>query len=263
MSDIIDRYKSGERDFTQENLFRENLAGVVLTGSVLVEANCCEANFEKADLSYCDLRRVNFHKANLRGANLTGSDLSQANLCEADTTDAVFDDTNLHQANLYLTKGREQAERVGNLSERTLTQTAAEIEAAVSGSELTIYRGDTWSATLTGLGDISARSKLYFTLKSSNRQTDAESLVQIEEASGLVVLNGVAITGVGSLNGSITVDDETDGDVTLVLTATVTAQLECAEGLLYDIQVVNADGTVDTLTTSTATVAADVTRAVS
>ena len=77
------------------------------------------------------------------------------------------------------------------------------------------------------------------------------------------MLNGAAVTGAGSLNGSITVDDETDGDVTLVLAATVTAQLECAEGLLYDIQVVNTDGTVDTLTASTATVVADVTRAVS
>ena len=128
MSDIIDRYKSGERDFTQENLFRENLAGVVLTGSVLVEANCCEANLEGADLSYCDLRRVNFHKANLRGANLTGSDLLQANLCEADTTDAVFDNANLHQANLYLTKGREQAERVGNLSETWTLPKAVELQ---------------------------------------------------------------------------------------------------------------------------------------
>jgi len=162
-----------------------------------------------------------------------------------------------------ITSGGITAKEIWEYTSRTLTQTAAEVMAAISGSDLVIYRGDSWSAALTGLGDISARSKLYFTLKSNNRQTDAEAMVQIEETDGLIVLNGTAMTGTDVLNGSLVVNDEVNGNVTLALAATVTAQLECAEGLLYDIQVVNADGAVHTLTAGTAVVLADVTRAVS
>jgi uncharacterized protein YjbI with pentapeptide repeats len=108
---IIDRYESGERDFTRENLFRANLSGARLSGAILAETNLCEADLHGADLSYCDLRRANLCGANLRGANLTGADLTQANLHLADATDAIFEGACIVEANTYQTIGRERIEQ--------------------------------------------------------------------------------------------------------------------------------------------------------
>jgi len=124
---------------------------------------------------------------------------------------------------------------------------------------ISIHRGDTWSWSLTGLGDISARTKLYFTLKSSAIHADSDALIQIEESGGLLRLNGAAAES--SADGSLEVDDETSGDITITLSAAITAQLTPATGLIYDVQMVTATG-VDTLTAASATITADVTRAV-
>jgi len=138
---------------------------------------------------------------------------------------------------------------------------AAEVQAAVAdGATLVIHRGDTWTATLTGLGNISGREKLWFTIKSSPFQTDAEALVQIEETDGLIRLNGAAATAAW---GDIAVNDAVSGDVTITLTAAATAQLTPASNLVYDVQMKVADDTITTLTQSTASVVADVTRATS
>ncbi len=67
---LIERYKLGERDFSDANLHGANLRG--------------------ADLRY----------ANLRGANLRGANLSGANLYEANLSGANLYDANLSGANL-------------------------------------------------------------------------------------------------------------------------------------------------------------------
>jgi hypothetical protein len=141
---------------------------------------------------------------------------------------------------------------------RTLTQSAAAVVAAVSGSDITILRGDSWSATLTGLGDISARTKLWFTVKNRSDHTDSEAIVQIEETAGLVYLNGAAGTPAA---GDITVNDEVTGSITITLTAAATAALTVRSGLLYDVQMLTASG-VTTLTAGTSHVTADVTHAI-
>jgi len=144
---------------------------------------------------------------------------------------------------------------------RTLTQTAAQVAAILAGSDITVQRGDTLSVALTGLGNIAARTKLYFTVKvNPSRDPDTAAILKIEETAGLTVVNGVAYTTVA--NGDITVDDEADGDVTITVDEAVTALLMVASGLYYDIQMVSAAGVV-TLTAGRMTVAADVTRAVS
>jgi len=145
---------------------------------------------------------------------------------------------------------------------RTLTQSAASVASTVSGDELTITRGDSLSASLTGLGDISARSKLWFTLKDRRSKTDANALVQIEETAGLIYLNG-ADASARSANGSITVDDEDAGDITIALDEAETDDLIPEAGLHYDVQMLNTSNAVSTLTSGLAKVTADVTRAVS
>lgn len=142
---------------------------------------------------------------------------------------------------------------------RTLTQTAAQVQAAMTGTTMLIHRGDTFTASLSGLGNISARTKLYFTVKGSKSDLDSAAIIGLEETAGLTVLNGAAYST--TTNGSIVVTDAVTGALTITLAPAVTALL-AGNGLYYDIQMVTAAG-VTTLTASTCNVDADVTRAVS
>jgi hypothetical protein len=134
---------------------------------------------------------------------------------------------------------------------------SASVAAAVNGSDLSIHRGDTFSASIAGLGNIGARTQLYWTVKESPNIADASATVHVEEDAGLVYLNGAAGT---AGHGDITVTDATDGDITITLAAAATATL--TPGVyVYDVQMVTATG-VETLTAANLTVVADVTRAV-
>lgn len=146
-------------------------------------------------------------------------------------------------------------------STRTLTQSAASIASAVEGSVISIHRGDSFSASVTGLGDISSRSKLWFTVKLNQEYADVVSVIQIEESAGLVYLNE-ADASARSANGSITVNDQVAGDITITLDEVETDDLATALGLYYDIQMLTSGGAVETLSAGSAMVTADVTRAV-
>ena len=142
---------------------------------------------------------------------------------------------------------------------RTLTQSAVSIAAAVSGSDLSIYRGDSLSASITGLGDISGRTRLWLTVKEKASHGDAAATFQIEEGAGLLYIDGEGAGTAG--NGAITVDDEDAGDITVTLDEAETAKLRPNNALVYDVQVLDG-GDVTTLTAGDAEVTADVTRIV-
>ena len=147
---------------------------------------------------------------------------------------------------------------------RTLTQTAAEVAAAVAGSTLTIHRGDTFTATLTGLGSLADYVSLDFTVKSKRSDDDDSAVVRIRLnatglGDGLLRINAAEAGTPG--NGSITIDDLAAGDVTLTLAADETEGLTPHVGYFYDIQMITATA-VETLTAGTCNVTADVTRAV-
>jgi hypothetical protein len=144
-------------------------------------------------------------------------------------------------------------------STRTLTQSAASVAAAVAGATLTIKRGDSLSASLTGLGDISAASKLWFTVKDNLADVDSASIIQIDDATGLLYLNGAAGT---AANGSITVDDAVAGDITIALDEAETDDLVATNGLYYDVQMLDASGDVTTLTEGPCNITGDVTRSI-
>lgn len=151
------------------------------------------------------------------------------------------------------------AEDVWTYTPRTLTQSAAQVAEAVQGSTLVCLRGDTFVASLTGMGSLVGRDILWFTVKDSRSDTDAQAIIQIIEGTGLVRLNGAAAT---AADGSLVVDDETAGDVTITLAATATALLRVSKGLDYDIQM--ADGiVVTTKTEGDFAVPADVSRSTS
>ena len=130
--------------------------------------------------------------------------------------------------------------------ERTLSQPGASVITAVSGSLVTVYRSSDWSRTLTGLGDISSRAKLYFSVKSRLADTDDAALVRIEETAGLLRINSTEAETSG--NGSITVTDGANGDITIALKAVEAQKLSAKTGLYYDVKEILVSGGVNLLT---------------
>jgi hypothetical protein len=142
----------------------------------------------------------------------------------------------------------------------TLSQVAPSVDAArADAGTVSIFRGDSFSRQLTGLGNVTSRTKLFFTVKADPQtQTDSQSQIQIEESAGLTVLAGQAYST--HTDGSITVNDQSAGSVTIALSATATSQL--TPGIYtYDVQSTIA-GAVTTRTMGTLVVCADVTRTV-
>ena len=151
--------------------------------------------------------------------------------------------------------------RLDNVQAKTdliTTGTSLTIASAVSGSTITAHRGDTLSAALTNIGALTNNSKLWFTVKRDYDDADTAAVIQIEKTGGLLYLNGAVGT---AGNGSLTINDEATGDVTIVLNASETAKLSPGN-YQYDIQILRSAGTpVSTLTYGEFVVPADVTRA--
>jgi hypothetical protein len=146
-------------------------------------------------------------------------------------------------------------------STRTLTMALSSIRGKLSASEIDIDAGDYIEMNITQLGDISGRTKLWFTVKKSKEDADSAAWIMIEETAGLEYINGVEATT--PANGSITVTDAVRGDITIELDGVESVKLTDADGKGYfDIKWINAAGKQLTLRRGKATVIADVTRAV-
>jgi hypothetical protein len=153
------------------------------------------------------------------------------------------------------------AEEVWEYAARTLTQSAASVASAVAGSTITATRGDTLSAALTNIGALTNYDKIWFTVKSDEADTDAQSLIQIELSDGLKYINGAAAVTAG--NGSLTIVDEATGGVTIALHEVEMAKLALGS-YHYDIQILRTTGiAVSTLSSGTFIVSADYTKATS
>lgn len=154
--------------------------------------------------------------------------------------------------------------RLDNIQAKTdliTTGTSLSIASAVVGSTITAHRGDTLSAALENIGALTNYSKVWFTVKRDFDDADSAAVVQIEKTDGLKYLNGAAVDVANKTNGSITIQDEATGDVTVALVAAETAKLSPGN-YQYDIQILRSAGTpVSTLTYGEFVVAADVTKA--
>ena len=145
---------------------------------------------------------------------------------------------------------------------RTLTSSAAATLAAVTGDTITQLRGDTWSISITGLGDMTTMDKLWFTVKSNKHDADSASIIQIEDTGNLLYLNGAApVLPVVAADGTITVDNAALGNITITVKPAATALLALST-YSYDIQQLTAAGAVQTMTTGTLSVSEDYTRAI-
>jgi hypothetical protein len=129
---------------------------------------------------------------------------------------------------------------------RTLTSSALSTVAAVAGSVITQPWATSWNFSITGLGNLTARASLYFTIKRRTTDVDASSVVQIEETAGLLFINGAAATVAG--NGTLTVDDAVAGDVTVTLAVAESNKLRPVDGLQYDFKMITAAALAQLLT---------------
>jgi len=150
------------------------------------------------------------------------------------------------------------ASSVWQYSSRTLTQSAATVAATVAGDEITVQRLTSWSISITGMGSLVGRSKLYFTMKTRSSDDDDDSVVQIEESDGLKYIGGDEADD--SAKGSLTVDDAAAGNVTIAVDESVT-DLAKQSGS-WDVKMVTAAGDVSVLTQGDWAIVAVVTHAV-
>jgi len=95
------------------------------------------------------------------------------------------------------------------------------IIAAQDEAALYITIGDTWTQDIDSLGDLTDKT-LTFSIKTKLRDADTAAVVTIVEGTGLTRLNGAATTAGW---GSITINDEVAGDITLRLESDATALL--------------------------------------
>jgi hypothetical protein len=123
---------------------------------------------------------------------------------------------------------------------RVLTAPASGATSPSAGL-MTILHGSAYPRTITGLGDISSRTGLVLTLKSSLADADADAILQLEETNGVLILNS-ATTGFDADLGSLVVDDETTGAVTITLTDELTAELPLLDNKPYDLKMFAASG---------------------
>ena len=208
---------------------------------------------------------LNGSMAKLDDANTTGFYTEQvactvANGFEDDKSYMIYIEATVDSDTGGICYGFRVKNNVWSESPRTLTQAAASVVSAVSGSDITIKRGDSLSASITGLGTLTGYTTIWFTVKTEMSDADSDSIIQIDTDTGLVYLNGAAASV--AANGSITVDDAVAGDITIALDESETDDLAPHRGLYYDVQMLNG-GDVTTLTEGLCKVAGDVTRSIS
>lgn len=131
----------------------------------------------------------------------------------------------------------DSAAAVWAYASRRLTQTLSEVAATYSASTLPPLKiGATYRHTVTGLGDISTRDRLWLTLKSSVGDGDEDAMVQIEETDGLLYLAGGSLpTGITSAYGSIEVLDEVGGDIAIYIDEEALAHLPVKNHVVGDL----------------------------
>jgi uncharacterized protein YjbI with pentapeptide repeats len=99
-SQLVNRYKQGDRDFSGIDLHQVDLSRIQLFQADLSQANLFNTNLIGADLRQVNLSQANLSQANLQNADLQGANLTGANLRRANLAGADIRDTQLQQAHL-------------------------------------------------------------------------------------------------------------------------------------------------------------------
>jgi len=148
---------------------------------------------------------------------------------------------------------------VWSCATRTLTTNQVLFKGVKSGANLQLVRGDTLSLALTGLGDLTTATELWFTVKQALGDADTAAEIQITLTGGLTAIAGGVATV--PLNGSIAITDLLRGNITITLAAVEMAKLDIDFVGYWDLQ--KAVGPViTTLTRGNAQVLGDTSRSV-
>jgi hypothetical protein len=100
---------------------------------------------------------------------------------------------------------------------------SADIKSAKDGI-ITIVQSDDWSQQIVNLGDMTTRDNVIFAVKKSIHDPDEDSVLMIDEVTGLLLLNGS--DAVTPASGSIVVDTAITGDITPSLNSGSTSLIE-------------------------------------
>lgn len=141
---------------------------------------------------------------------------------------------------------------------RSLVHPITELRLAQQGNDIPILRGDTMDFDLSRLGNITGFTNIWFTVKDDKDLTDTGAIIQIDEDTGLLVINSA--TASVAANGSIVVTDAAQGNLTITLAAVEAQKLTLIGSAKYDIQWIDAAGIVATLVIGRASVIGDLTR---
>jgi hypothetical protein len=104
---------------------------------------------------------------------------------------------------------------------RTLTQSAASVTAAVTGSSVTVYRGTRWSIALTGLPTNTGYTAIILSVKRRESDADSAAIFQVRTTTGLTAFAGAPTVTAGQ--AAITVNSSTAITVTCEAATTVYA----------------------------------------
>jgi hypothetical protein len=123
-------------------------------------------------------------------------------------------------------------------------------EVSISGAAvperlgIQVYNYSTWIITVTGMGDISDYTKLFFTVKANpDKEPDNESVLQVvivktPSSTALVYIDGNPAGGDAD-KATLVIDDDVNGDITVTVSFAVTG-IVAREGLSYDVRKLTA-----------------------
>jgi hypothetical protein len=127
-----------------------------------------------------------------------------------------------------------------------------------SDDPLFLYRGDTWTQTITGLGDLTGYDDIWFGIKDDKDDTDTQATVLISADNGLEIIDGATATVPG--NGSIAVVGAPKaGTILVTLEAEEAAKLTASKKYHWDAQK-DIGGTITTPKCGAVLVSADIVR---
>jgi hypothetical protein len=129
------------------------------------------------------------------------------------------------------------------------------ISASYTAGAISDIRGSSWSIAMTNL-TLDA-NKQQFSIKRKAQDPDADAILFVDSATGLITLNGVS-TGLTAADCSLVYAGTT---LTLTVKANITAQIAPASNYHYGIQYVTAAGLVEEPYGGTFAVTADIVRA--
>jgi hypothetical protein len=133
-------------------------------------------------------------------------------------------------------------------------------------TSINMKRGDTISVSFTDLGSLQNYTSLWFTVKhTSVDDADEDSIIQIKKnfsgsGDGLLYFNQDVATD--STKGYITILDQTAGNISVNLDASVSKSLSPSIARVYDVQLL-ASGVITTLTEGKVNIYGDRTRSIS